>query len=210
MMNSFYNKKRRAFSLMEIAIVLGVVSVLIAGVWSASGNVNAVHKTTKATQQVMQIVTGFKSLYATSGVDTAAGVTHDLTCAGIASQIIPLEMIPAGAGACVENASGSADPPDIPSFYPQSPWFQNVTVRGDRTNNGLIIDYFNLTADACISFATAQANNPGIIQSWVGPSAATTNKQYAPLGTSAPMTVSNITGYCSGSSNNVSFEYSIK
>ncbi|MGE0109896.1 MAG: type 4 pilus major pilin [Bdellovibrionales bacterium] len=78
---------RRGFTLTEAAIVLGIVGLILGGIWVAAGAVYNNQRVSTTTTQIMQIVNGIRSLYATS--TTFTGDETDLANAGV----IPRDML---------------------------------------------------------------------------------------------------------------------
>jgi len=184
---------RRAFTLTELSIVLGVIGLILGSIWVAAGQAYDAQKATKAANQIQQIFTGYRSLYGKRRVD--APNLSDITSIGINAGYFPSDMI---SGATVNN-----------------PWGGTVTVYADATNNGASIFYFNLPTTACIALATAEANAPNLIWSGVGSWAQPNGIAYPPFGTGADgnggrMTSTQINAFCSASNNNfVNLDFSM-
>ena len=208
----------RGFTLMELAIVLGVIGIIMGGVWAAESHVTDAQRLSKATQQIGHILSGYKTIYGSRRIDTGPGVWGGLSCMGINANIFPTDMIPVNSGACVEGAT-----PWSPSVQPQSPWHGGVYVAGIEDDQGIIIDYFGLSAETCIQLATAESKNAGIMQAWMGGAnegfwvdsgAGQDHFGFPPVGTSPPLTTSQITNACTkggnSNQNQVGFEYSLR
>jgi hypothetical protein len=73
-----------------------------------------------------------------------------------------------------------------------------------------VISYWQLKPDACVALASAEANNPGLIESYLGTNGAGPNlKKYPPFGGSSAMTEQDIGTFCAeATSDEVTFEYS--
>lgn len=82
--------KRRGFSLIEAAIVLGVVGLVIGGIWAAAATVNENMKVNATINAVYKIVDGTNNMYKNMPLPTSL-VT--ITPTLIASGIIPADMI---------------------------------------------------------------------------------------------------------------------
>ncbi len=88
---------KRGFSLVEAAIVLGVISLVIGGIWVATAAVSENQRVTLAAQQVSQIITNLRGLY--KGVPIAAGVNYDFNSTNnqsMLSSVFPADMLAGG------------------------------------------------------------------------------------------------------------------
>ena len=84
------NFLKKAFSLIEAAIVLGVVGLVIGGIWVAAATVNERQKINATTQNIGFIVNAARSLYKGMPIpSTTTGITSLL----IASGAIPADMV---------------------------------------------------------------------------------------------------------------------
>jgi prepilin-type N-terminal cleavage/methylation domain-containing protein len=189
---------RRGFTLVELAIVLGITGIVLAAIWTAASAVSQRNHAQQASQEVLQILNGYKKIYGVRGEDTGAGWV-DVTCLGAHSGAFPADMIPKG---CDTAAN----------IWPQAPWAGSiVSVRADSVWNGVLISYWGLSAEACVALASAESNNPGLLQSAVGIGNSPNNLKYPPYGNAVAMTLQDISGYCSpNGGNEVTFEYAIK
>ena len=197
---SIYYVEERAFTLTELAIVLGIIGTIIGAIWSAASTVYTRNQAQKAAGQVLMIASGYKSLYNAHGVDVADGT--DITCIGISNNIFPPDMLSDG-----QVCNGG-----IPNIFPYHPWGKTVSVSSNQARNGVVISYWNLTTAACFALATAEANNADIEESFVGPNGTSPNHIiYPPYGNGTPMTSTQISDFCSESNNNqVTFAYVVK
>lgn len=60
--------RKKGFTLTEIAIVLGIIGLILGAIWTAASSVYANQKATKATTEVLSILQGVRTLYASQSV----------------------------------------------------------------------------------------------------------------------------------------------
>jgi hypothetical protein len=87
-MRSYVHPYRRGFNLIEAAIVLGVVGLVIGGIWVAATAVNSNWQNSRTQQQIVQIVANSRSLFNRQSLPNA-----DVTSALIAAGAIPSDMV---------------------------------------------------------------------------------------------------------------------
>lgn len=84
---------RRAFTLLEMAIVLGIAGVIFSGVWVAATAFWRNHQRTSTINQVMQIVQNVRDYYGPSaGVNVWPGAGTDMTNTINGLHLVPMEM----------------------------------------------------------------------------------------------------------------------
>jgi len=169
-----------AFTLTELAIVLGIIGTILAVIWVAAAAVYENNHTARASEQVMQIITGFKSIYGASRVNIADWT--DITSLAINNQFLPADMIVPG------NTSNGV-----------GPWSgSTVNVYSYQSGDGIIILYNSLNQTACNHFGNAVATtNPGLIWADINGTQAGNASSVSPGWTTA-----NINTYCSLASGN--------
>ena len=101
-------RARRAFTLTEMAIVLGVVGLILAAIWSAASSVSDNNKIKRSQEQILQIVTNMRSLYATQQTFPPGTAHVDITPSMLVA--FPSDMINASTG------------------LPQNPWGTSVQI----------------------------------------------------------------------------------
>lgn len=181
-----FRRDRAAFTLTELAVVLGIVGVILGAIWAASSKVASNNKVAKAASQVQVILGGYKSVYANTRMPTTSGT--DITSVGINAGVFPADMI----------ISGNA----------YNPWGGTVTVRAHKGYNGVYISYWGLKRDACMNLAATLAQSSSdALMSYVGTTANPNPKSYPPIGTDTQMSPTDINGYCGASNNEVTFVY---
>jgi prepilin-type N-terminal cleavage/methylation domain-containing protein len=94
MLNSRQFKCRYSgFTLTELAIVLGIIGVILGGIWSAQSAVRQSQKIDKSHQQILTLVQNIRSLYGTHGTFYQTTRT-DISAQLIATPgIIPSDML---------------------------------------------------------------------------------------------------------------------
>ena len=105
-------QQEKGFTLTEIAIVLGIIGLILGAIWTAASSVYSNQRVNHANTALMQIVSGIRSLYATSGSDTGMTITSlyaanalptDLSATGGTTMISPF---PGGATTIVPTTDG--------------------------------------------------------------------------------------------------------
>ena len=86
---AYLREPSRGFTLTEVAIVLGIVGIILGGIWAAAAQVYENHKVEAAENQILTIVHNVRSLYA--GRSSIEG--GDLTAALVNAGVFPPDMI---------------------------------------------------------------------------------------------------------------------
>ena len=114
------NKKRHGFTLTEVAIVLGIVGIILGGIWAAAAQVYANRKVESGIEEVIDLVGGVRSLFAAKGsVDPG-----DLTQAAVNSGLYRADMLQSGGCGAAPNGG------DNPVPCPLDPWGGEVELGG--------------------------------------------------------------------------------
>lgn len=141
------NRKQNqlGFNLIEAALVLGIVGLVIGGIFAAWGTVASQQRVRKASDMATVIVGQIRSAYASrttfDSSDTASGTTF--TQALVAANLIPVEFL---SGGNVKN-----------------PWGGNVLVTPDTT--GMTVRYDTVSSADCKKLANSvlgSARNQGL------------------------------------------------
>lgn len=164
--------KLRAFTLTEMAIVLGIIGIILGAIWVAASAVYENNRTARARAQVMQIVNAFKSIYGGKRVNIADWT--DLTALAINNGFVPQEMV---------NGSTAV-----------GPWSGSVvTIYSNQSWNGIVVYYNNLAQTACNHFANAVGTtNPGLIYVVINGQA----RLLPPIGVNSAFTTADVNTYC--------------
>lgn len=141
------SRKTRGFTLTEVAIVMGVVGLILGGIWIAAAAVYTNHRVNTAYTQVMKISQGIRALMATStrfdctAAQTMCGVniTTHMKKAGV----IPKDMWSPNSEAILKN-----------------PWGTNARVISTDSGAGFFIEFNKLPQDGCIQLVSKVAG-PG-------------------------------------------------
>jgi len=70
------NDKSRGFTLVEIAIVLGIIGIILGAVWAAASSVYSNQKAEKAQQGTLTAAQAVRAMYGTSGTTGTAAATQ--------------------------------------------------------------------------------------------------------------------------------------
>ncbi len=152
------NKHRRGFTLTEIAIVLGIIGLILGAIWIAASGVSSANQTRQATAEVTQILTNYRKLYATHGVDMADNT--DVTCLGITAGFFPPEMVPSGA-TCTASASGTTS---YAGDELKTPWSEAlIRVQVEQSTQRIIISFRSMNQTHCNNFGDAMISSPEIV-----------------------------------------------
>ena len=182
--------RTRAFTLTELAIVLGIIGVIISAIWSAAGSVYENNRTKRASEQVVQIVNGLRAMYGSHQVDTGPWAT-DITSLAINNDIVPADMYKTGGTTAFGPWSGST-----------------VNIYSGSTWNVIGIQYSGLSQAACNQFADAliPAGNSQLVYAAI----AATGSWFSINGNTPYWTTTQINGYCvAGNGNYVQLLYSM-
>lgn len=91
-MQSRQAQSKKGFTLTEIAIVLGIIGLILGAIWVAAASVYNNQKVNRANTEIISIMQGIRTLYATQS-STGVGAATDLTSAMISAGIPPSDMV---------------------------------------------------------------------------------------------------------------------
>src|ERR1700733_2189126 len=119
-------RKRRGFTLTEIAIVLGIVGLILGAIWVAAAAVYNNLRTSHANTEILQVAQAIRTLYANSASDAALTVGNL-----ISANAVPNDMV-----------SGAALVDPFPAGA--------TTVLPTTSNDGFIISMTGVSLGSCI------------------------------------------------------------
>lgn len=182
----------RGFTLTEVAVVLGVVSVILGAVWVAATRVSLSNRAQRATGEIMQIADGYRSLYAARGVDVADST--DITCLGFDSGFIPTSMTD---GTC--SATN----------YPRTAWggASYIRVFANQTRQAVLINLFHLSKEACNMTMNMVTGTPDLIYQRIN----TDSHYLPPYASNSFYTASEISDSCNSTTDNtIGFMFKVR
>jgi prepilin-type N-terminal cleavage/methylation domain-containing protein len=140
-------QRKKGFTLTEIAIVLGIMGLVLGAIWVAASGVYSNQKVTKANTELMAVVQGIRSLYATQNQVAAAAGT-DLTTALIRSGVFPSDTLSTG------NPQTAVAPGQAP-WTNGTIWVYSSTVA--NAGDAFQVQFNGIPQTACINLLTAAA-----------------------------------------------------
>jgi prepilin-type N-terminal cleavage/methylation domain-containing protein len=189
---------RAAFTLTELAVVLGVIGILLAAIWSASSVVSENNREKIAISETLTIVNNWRGFFASKKVDLAGAIMGMTVNYGFA----PAEMINPALGATYCAASGNDTSVNgclLAGIWPDS----HVRVQGRQAMNGIGVSYNVIPPTACVTLAKAMVDAPGLISITIGPSSGSgTPYTLPPYGTDTLPSSTTIDADCSDPSQN--------
>ncbi len=133
------SKRQRGFNLIEAAIVLGVVGLVIGGIWVAAAAVQENMRNGDASKGLIQIVQNVRNLYYGQTPTATATITTDL----ISANAIPANFI--------SNSTTAINP-----------WNGSVAVRitgaSAAAYDQIQIDYVSVPKSSCIALTSQNTN----------------------------------------------------
>jgi type II secretory pathway pseudopilin PulG len=184
-------RRKRGFSLMEAAVVLGVVGLVIGGIWGVAASVRASMQSNQLHQQTLNLVSSIRDYYANRPLPAVAGaITSTLSGKGI----FPEEMCPAN---CVSAASPSSPPP-LNAYGGTT----TVTIPNPATySNQFSVTYLSVDKKGCMELGmklSARAPEIGLVSFAAGGGTRTT----------FPIPLATLKGDCPGS--NITLYFKIR
>ncbi len=101
-------RRRGAFTLIELVVVLGIVAIVLGVIWAGASAVWSNYKIERATRQIMDVVNNVRALYGPNNAFGALAV-GDITAVVDDRNLIPVEMrvTPNVAGGAINHAIAS-------------------------------------------------------------------------------------------------------
>jgi prepilin-type N-terminal cleavage/methylation domain-containing protein len=138
MIRSQASRRRKGFTLTEIAIVLGIIGLILGAIWVAASAVFGNQRLAKANTEILQIVQGARTLYATSSVTGEANGTA-LTASLVNANVFPSDLV-----------SGTTGLTPWGGTTRLNVYSQTASVTGDA----ILIELTNLSTAACVGLLT--------------------------------------------------------
>lgn len=200
--------KNKGFNLIEAAIVLGIVGLVVGGIWVAATSVYANLRSKRATDELLGIAQSVRALYATA-TTTGPGPV-DLTGALAQANVFPGDVLTTTA--TLSNSSNTANP-----------WSGNISVGAfNALGTQFYVTFSNVPPAACADFVirntgtsrdagmTAVAGAVGTLNAVIAPPGAGT--ALVP-GTAMTLAQAQAAGVCNtgaAATRNVSFIFNLK
>lgn len=101
-------RRRGAFTLIELVVVLGIVAIVLGVIWAGASAVWSNYKIERTTRQIMDVVNNVRAYYGPNNAFAALAV-GDITAAVDGNGLIPVEMrvTPNVAGGAINHAIAS-------------------------------------------------------------------------------------------------------
>jgi len=180
-------QRKKGFTLTEIAIVLGIMGLILGAIWTAAAGVYSNQKEAKLQSEVLTVVQGVRSLYATSTVGDIAGT--NITTTLINAGIFPSDMY-SGANGLTPYAGASG----LAAFGGK------ITTDGD----GFIIEITSIPQAACVNILNNLGGNgrdSGLVLATAAKTTnAATSAGTAMTATTFPITASGANTTCTAAS----------
>jgi prepilin-type N-terminal cleavage/methylation domain-containing protein len=137
------DKRQKAFTLTEMAIVLAIIGLILGAVWIAAKSVFDSNKASQTAQDIIAIASNVRSTYLAANSFTAPN-TGNMTATMVTAGIVPSDLIP---------PSGSA-------FPAMNAWNGEVRITLAPSGNArqFRVSFFKTPEDACIRIASQLAN----------------------------------------------------
>lgn len=145
----------RGFTLTEVAIVLGVFGIVLAGIWAAAGAVYETMRVNKTTQQLQLIVQNMRNYYASRQIVGGSQNRDTNTAMLVNARIFPRDML--------NNAN-----------MPESPWGTPVRIVPTNPPSRDFLIFYNLNGvggNPCgrvLASNIGQNQDPGLQQIFLG------------------------------------------
>ncbi|MEQ1651668.1 MAG: type 4 pilus major pilin [Hyphomicrobium sp.] len=131
--------------MIEAAIVLGIVGLVVGGIWVAATSVYANLRSKKATDELLAITQAVRNVYATSSNIGTSLTAPDFTTDMAQANVLPTDVMAAGV------ASNSTAATTL------NPWSGNIAVISANNTTTFGVRFTNIPPAACVDFAMRNA-----------------------------------------------------
>jgi type II secretory pathway pseudopilin PulG len=182
-----FSNRRAAFTLTEIAIVVGIIGMMISAIWIAATNVYTQKKSAQAVTDTIAIIQGVRSLYATAqstGDSDGTNETNILSSAGI----FPTDMV---------NGNGVGSAWGYPPTSSTSVTSQSQTNSSANTGDAFAIEIDGIPSGGCVQFLQSVAGtsrDSGLFYVGIPQNSTAGNS------TTFPMSTDSINNFCNAAS----------
>jgi type II secretory pathway pseudopilin PulG len=133
--------QQAGFNLIEAAIVLGIVGLVVGGIWAAAGSAYESMRQQNASKQLLALVQGIRGFYAQNPSESINSNISELSNLGV----LPTDMV-------VVTSAGK----ELRSLWGGSVTLADTT--GTYKISSFQVTFNNLKADVCKNFLTRAAN----------------------------------------------------
>ncbi len=178
------SRKIRGFTLTEAAIVLGIVGLILGAIWVAAGAVYNNQRIATTSTQLLQMVSGIRSLYAASTTVDNGDMTENLARAGA----VPKDMV------------------DGTTFEVTDIWDGDVTISSASARTAFSIAFEDVPQEACANLLvrlTGQGRDTGFVSAGAASQIPLSSR---PSG----ITVAEAVASCSSPTNTLTFIFKLR
>lgn len=190
-------RRRNGFSLIEAAIVLGLIGLVVGGIWAAAASSRASTQANQLQQQTLNLVKGVRDYYAARALPAAGSITTTLAGKGR----FPEEMCPAN---CV-SAAASNSPYTVYNAYggTTTATIPNVTTYP----NQFTVTYSSVDEKGCVQLGmnlSARSAEVGLVSYTASTGGSGTAR------TTFPIPLATIQGDCAATGNQILLYFKIR
>jgi type II secretory pathway pseudopilin PulG len=142
MLPASFNRPRSdaGFNLIEAAIVLGIVGLIVGGIWAAASSAYENMRQQSASKQLLSLVQNIRGFYAQGPIDVIDNNLTNLYNLGL----LPSDMV-------IQNGT---------AFYLRHPWGGNVSIEDGGINgySSFRVTFQDMKVDVCRNFLSRNAN----------------------------------------------------
>lgn len=134
-------QRKRGFNLIEAAIVLGVVGLVLGGIWVAASAVQTNLRRSEASKALLQIVQNVRNLYANQSPATATTINSEM----ISARAVPSDFV---SGTTLLNPWNGA---------------VNVALSGAGPADTVEVRYAAMPREVCVDLTSKNTGSGGLI-----------------------------------------------